>query len=255
MNLQTQAETIERLLRLQVNPLGISFLKPGQDPEKGFARPAKYGIRISLCQWVTMARRWGRPLAVLAEDVNCSPCLAALGLKKMQTDQALADYIFDMGYTATHELAAKAAAELDVLPAGEIGGLMAYPLAQADQEPDLVVIYGTPAQMARLAAGLVYSSGELVPARTSGFGISCLAMVKPHWSGRPAMVIPGRGERILAGTEEQEMLCSFPARLLDSLVEGLTKTQEKGNRYPIQRYLLYEPPVLPAMKALDAKMD
>ena len=47
---------------------------------------------------------------------------------------------------------------------------------------------------------------------TNGFGISCLALIKPHFTGKATRVHPGKGERILAGTDEEgEIAFSIPA--------------------------------------------
>ena len=256
MNPQEASEVLTRLIRPQTAPLGIKILGPGdQPPDPKMARPAKYGLKISLCQWVTLARRSLRPVTVMAEDVNCSPCLACLGLRRMKTESALADYFMGMGYFADPELAAQAAAQIDPLPAGELRGVLIFPLDQAPMDPDLVVIYGSPAQMARLAAGLVHQTGRLVPSATTGFGISCLSLVKPHWTGQAALVIPGRGERILAGTEEGEMYMTLPGGQLKALVAGLEATQKTGTRYPVQRYVMYQPPEIPAFKEFNKMME
>jgi len=254
MDYQELSRRLDRLIRPQSFPIGVKILSENEAlPEKA-TRPARYGIQISLCQWTTMARRWGRLVGVLAEDVNCSPCLAGLGLKKMQDSSALTTYFLEMGYFDTPELAERATEALDPLPAGALSGVAMFPLAQMPMDPDLVVIYGTPAQMARLAAGYVYNTGELIASNTTGFGLSCLSTVKPFWAGKPAFVHPGRGERILAGTDDTEMLFTFPSQNLEALVDGLEKTHQKGTRYPIQSYMLYEPPQIPPVKALDDKL-
>jgi hypothetical protein len=67
-------------------------------------------------------------------------------------------------------------------------------------------------------------------------------------------VHPGRGERILAGTDDCEMFLTIPANHVEGIVDGLEKTQEKGLRYPIQGYALFQPPVLPVMKDLEKKI-
>ena len=254
MDLETIDNILVKLIRPQTYPLGVKIMN-GATEYPSFAGPSKYGIKISLCQWVTMARRWNRPLAVMADEINCAPCLAALGLKRMKRETALTDYFMEMGYFAQRELAMKAAQDLDPIKAGIIKGIILFPLAMALMEPDLMLLYGSPAQMARLSAGYVYQTGELVESATTGFGISCLSMLKPHWTGKPALVVPGRGERILAGTEEHEMCFSLPAHLLGSLLQGLEKTQEMGTRYPVQKYMLYQPPEIPAFKSLNQAME
>jgi uncharacterized protein (DUF169 family) len=232
------------------------LVKNGNQLPAEAIRPSKYGIKISLCQWTTMARRWGRILGAVANDINCTPCLAALGLKQMKRKEALSEYFLDMVYFDNIELAKNATKELDIIPTGEISGLMFFPLEMVPVDPDIVLIYGTPAQMARfLASGYVYCSGELIKSATTGFGISCLSAIKPYFTGKPAFVHPGRGERILAGTDESEMFFTFPAKYCGLLVKGLEKTQKKGTRYPVQSYLIYQPPTIKPMKILEKKLS
>ncbi|NLI82719.1 MAG: DUF169 domain-containing protein [Deltaproteobacteria bacterium] len=254
MNYKDFSEEITRLIRPQSYPLGLKLVKSGGQLPEDATRPSKYGVRISLCQWTNMARRWGRPLGVVAEDINCTPCLAALGLKRMESSRALSQYFLEMGYMDSIELAEKAVRGLDPIPAGEFAGVAVFPLEMASVDPDVVLIYGNPAQMARLAAGYLYHSGELIESRTTGFGISCLSAVKPNFTGKPAFVHPGRGERILAGTDESEMFLTLPASSCESLLDGLRKTQEKGTRYPVQSYLIYQPPTIKPMRNLAEKL-
>ncbi len=254
MDYRSYSEEVSRLIRPQSFPLGVTlFRDPGGLPKEA-VRPAKYGIRISLCQWITMARRWGRVAGATAEDINCTPCLAALGLKRLEEKTHLARYFIDMGYFENLELAERATEALGLIPPGEIGAAAFFPLDAAPVDPDLIVIYGTPAQMARLAAGWLYHTGEPVESVTTGVGLSCLSTLKPLFSGGPALVHPGRGERILAGTDDCEMLFTFPAKHAVPILDGLRKTHEKGTRYPVQRYVLYEPPSIPPMKALEEKL-
>jgi uncharacterized protein (DUF169 family) len=254
MNYRAFSEEIAKLIRPQSYPLGVKLIKDGRQLPEEAIRPLKYGIKISLCQWTTMARRWGRIFGVVADDINCTPCLAALGLKRMKNSDALSEYLLEMGYFDSIELAEKVAKQLGPIPFGEISGVIFSPLEMASFDPDIILIYGTPAQMARLGAGYLYHYGELIEARTTGFGLSCLSAVKSHFTGKPAFVHPGRGERILAGTDESEMLLTFPASDCESLLDGLQKTNEKGTRYPIQSYMIYQPPTIKPMKSLEDKL-
>lgn len=248
------SEEITKMIRPQSYPLGVKLLKDVNTLSEKAVRPAKYGIKISLCQWTTMARRWGRILGAVADDINCTPCLAALGLKRMENDKALSEYFLDMGYLDSIELAEKATRGLEPIPYGEIKGIAFFPLEMAPVDPDIVLIYGTPAQMSRLASGYLYHDGELIESKTTGFGISCLSALKTHFTDKPAFVHPGRGERILAGTDESEMFFSLPAKYCESLLDGLKKTQEKGTRYPVQSYMVYQPPTIKPMKSLEKKL-
>jgi uncharacterized protein (DUF169 family) len=126
MDYKLFSEEITWMIRPQSYPLGMKLIKDENTlPEKA-VRPAKYGINISLCQWTTMARRWKRILGAVADDINCSPCLAALGLKKMENSKALSEYFLDMGYLDSIELAEKATKELEPIPYGEIRGIAVF---------------------------------------------------------------------------------------------------------------------------------
>jgi hypothetical protein len=50
------------------------------------------------------------------------------------------------------------------------------------------------------------------------------------------------------------MFFTLPARFRESLLEGLKKTHEKGTRYPIQSYMIYQPPIIKPMKNLGEKL-
>jgi len=254
MDVQVYMEELTRLIRPQSFPLGVSVFQHPDDLPKEAIRPAKYGIQISLCQWTTLARRWGRIAGATAADINCTPCLAALGFKRLEDPGHLAAYFVEMGYFENRERAEKAVLQLHPIVYGTIGAIAFFPLNEAPVEPDLLVIYGTPAQMARLAAGYLYHTGELVESITTGFGISCLATVKPYITGKPAFVHPGRGERVLAGTDECEMLFTCPASSAEMLIDGLKKTHEAGTRYPIQSYMIYQPRTIRPMEHLAEKL-
>ena len=44
-------------------------------------------------------------------------------------------------------------------------------------------------------------------------------------------------------TQDHEMVYALPASHLETLIQGLFKTHEKGIRYPLPTYLRYQPGV------------
>lgn len=253
MDYKRYSESIKRMIMPQSFPLGVKIIKKDDPFPDGVVRPSKFGIKVALCQWTTLARRWGWVVGTMAEDINCAPCLAAFGFRKLKSKADFVQFIMDMGYFHSRDLASAMAEQSELLKPGEIKGIVTFPLDKAPLSPDLVVIYGTPAQMTRLAVGFIYNHGRLISSET-GFGLSCLSTFMPFWKHEPALVHPGRGERMLAGTADNEMSFAAPASYLEALVDGLEKTQKKGLRYPMQGYLLYQPPLIPPMKALEEKL-
>ncbi len=248
------SDEVTRLVRLQSYPIGIKLIKDSSNFPDEALRPAKYGIKVYTCQWITMARRWGRVVGVLTEDVNCTPSIVVLGLRKIDNLRSLAEFFVEMGYFEDLTVAEKVARDIEPIEYGYFKGIVIFPLERSPFEPDVVIIYGTPAQMARLASGYLYHLGKLIESK-SGFGLSCLSAIKPYFTREPYFVIPGRGERIVGGTYDSEMFMSFPAEFCKPLLDGLKKTHEKGTRYPTQSYLMYQPPVIKPMMNLEKKLS
>lgn len=254
MDYQKCYETILKTIMPQSFPIGVKIITKDESFTKDAVRPSKFGIKISLCQWTTIARKWGWIVGATGEDINCIPCLAALGFKKLRDKSDMARYLMAMGYMKSEDQAVSLAENLDYRTPGEIKGTVIFPLNKAPLSPDLVMIYGMPAQMSRLAAGLIYSYGKPIMSQ-SNIGFSCLSSLLPYWHQEPVFVNPGRGERILAATGDTEMCLSLPVRYLSDLIEGLETTHKAGTRYPIQNYLLYEPRQITPMKDLEETLS
>ena len=131
-------------------PIGIRIVGADDPFPKGVIRPSRYGIQVALCQWITLARRWGWIVGVMADDITCTPCLAGLGLKRLPDEAVLLEYLLEMGYCDSHDVATSLAEQVEYLEPGKVKGIVAFPLDKAPLSPDLVVVYGTPAQMTRL---------------------------------------------------------------------------------------------------------
>ncbi|MBW1716054.1 MAG: DUF169 domain-containing protein [Deltaproteobacteria bacterium] len=148
MDYEKYSEIIMKMVMPQSFPIGIKILRKGDPFPDGVVRPGKFAIKVALCQWTNLARRWGWVVGAMAEDINCIPCL--VGFKKLKNKSDFAQFALDMGYFDSLEPAADLVEQLELLKPGEVKGIVAFPLAKAPVSPDLLVIYGTPAQMSRL---------------------------------------------------------------------------------------------------------
>lgn len=247
-------DVIMKTVMPQSHPIGVKILRAADEPPEKAVRPGKFGLKVAMCQWPALARRWGWITAVTSEEVNCVPCITGFGFKRLKDPADLAQFFMDMGYSEDPEVVARLAGQIEPLPVGEVKGIAAFPLNKAPVDPDLVMVYGTPAQMTRMAIGYVRTYGDRINTMV-GVGLSCLTAVTPHWKDQPLFVNPGRGERMLAGTDDAEMFLSLPVKYLEGLVAGLEGSHKKGMRFPLQGFVLYEPAVIPPMKALEKKLQ
>ena len=249
MSYKDHYDTIMKTIMPPSFPVGIKLLRAGDDIPDTIPTPKKFGIAVYLCQWIGMARRFGWVVGLTPDDINCTPCLAGFGFKRVDDPSAIASFYMDMGYFDSMEQARAMAEGSTSLEPGSVRGVLVFPLNKAPVDPDVVVIYGTPAQMIRLTYAYISSFQKPIRSETT-FGLSCLAAVKPSLTGDSTLIIPGRGERMMAGTDDAEMFFTVPATQLDGIIDGLEKTHKKGLRFPIQGFGLFQPPVIPAMEKL-----
>ena len=119
----------------------------------------------------------------------------------------------------------------------------------------MVAIYVNPAQLMRLIHGATFHRGTPLQSTFSGRAASCTeGVIRAHLDQEPTVVVPGNGDRVWAGCQDHEMMLAVPAEQLAGIVEGLQQTHRTGIRYPIPRYLRYEPEVafsLPLAEIFD----
>lgn len=123
------------------------------------------------------------------------------------------------------------------------------------EKPDVILIYGNPAQIARWIQSSVYIEGMPMESRGHA-GLSCVGeMIEPVINKKASYVVPGRGERQLGMAADDEMAFTLPFEKLENLLTGLKETDEKGTRYPIQPFLFYEPRFNKAVSKLIKKIS
>ena len=90
-----------RYLMPQSYPLGVKIIRGDDTMPDDAATPAKFGITIALCQWTTLARRWGWIAGAAKSDISCTPCLVGFGMKQLRERDDLTQFIMEMGYSAS----------------------------------------------------------------------------------------------------------------------------------------------------------
>ena len=121
-------------------------------------------------------------------------------------------------------------------------------------DPDVILIYGNPAQIARMVQSMIYSEGDIIES-WANMGASCVKeMIGPFLENKASYVIPGRGARQIGMAGDDEMVFSLPATKLDSLLAGLKGTHENGTKYPINQYLFFQPTFNKTVEKLREKI-
>lgn len=242
---------LEQYLRLQTFPIGISLLKNAEDIPQGARRPhTAMGVRITICQGVGMARRYGWTVAIGRDDCSCPLAKSAFGLEPLTSYYEEGHTCAGM-FTATPEAGARTEAETPRLPYGAYPYVLVGPLARTKRKPDVVLLYGNSAQIMRMVqAGLWERGGRL----TSGFSgrIDCAdEIIAPFQTGEPHVILPCNGDRIFGMATDEEMAFAFPYHRAEELLIGLQRTHAGGVRYPIPMYLRFEAEMPPSYQKLE----
>jgi uncharacterized protein (DUF169 family) len=192
-NYAEAAEFIRNNLRLKTSPLAVKFLKEKAFPEKTRQPSVARGKRVAVCQAASMARLYGWTVGLAKEDLVCVPAGIAFGFSNADDTAAAIGKLFCGGaYARTDESGTREGMSICRLGKEEYAALLIAPLARAAFEPDIVVLYGNPAQAMRLVQAWSWQDGERVAGNFGG-KIECAEyLIAPFKEQKPRVAVPGR---------------------------------------------------------------
>jgi uncharacterized protein (DUF169 family) len=123
------------------------------------------------------------------------------------------------------------------------GGIVFAPLATMPFEPDVVLIYGDPAQIIILIQSMQRKKFERFQFACIGESSCADSLADCYLARKPKLGLPGFGERMLGHVREDELVLALPPPYLRMALEGLG---ELGIRYPIPQSMSID---------LDMKLD
>lgn len=232
-------EAIERHIRPNTFPLGIKMVAREEDiPEKAKRPGRDMHFDSALCQGMGIARHYGWTIAVSRKDISC-PIGATLFGFQPKVEHFTGGHCCAGMYTKDAAAGAKTEAAAPCFDFGQYFAMASGPLNRIDFEPDVVLVFGNPAQVMRLVTGALWESGGYIHSRFSGRTDCADEVIETMKTGKPQVILPCYGDRIFAQTQDHEMAFSFPYAFAQTLVDGLEGTHKGGVRYPIPNYLRY----------------
>lgn len=249
MDHQRLHNAVESYLRPLTFPVGIGLLGEARIPESCRRPVTLFGHRLNICQGINIARRYGWQLGFLREDMACPLSVPIFGFCEDPDFVTRGDIIYP-DFTTTLEAAAKTQAAQPKAPVGSIQAVVAGPLGKVDFEPDLVLVYGNPAQIVRMVQASLYHHGGAVESAFSGRCACSQSIIHPYLSGRCNVVLPAQGERLFAMTADDEMAFAVPRGEFSHVAEGLEVTHKRGvSRIPTPFFSMRMEPAFPARYA------
>lgn len=229
---------LEELLRPQTYPLAIKFVKDESEFPERTKRPEQ---KLAICQALTLSRRYGWTMGITEEDSGCPGASLAYGWTPLIDETQLAQFFQAAGYASDETGTSRIVANIDRLEPGRYGGVVISPLTRTKIVPDIILVYGNPAQVMRLIQGAMHKEGKRVKSELTGILASCTAgIIRTFNTGIYQVVIPGNGDRVFAATHDPEMLFAIPADKAEDVIVGMRGT--RFAKYPIPVTLQMPPP-------------
>jgi uncharacterized protein (DUF169 family) len=180
---------------------------------------------LNVCQLVSRARYGGEVRAGTAETMVCSLGASCLGL--IETPEALASGRAALGSYAKNLEAARRFMQ-NTYKLGDRGkqfdAVLIGPLGSLPAVPDVIIVYGNPAQLMRLIHANSFDTGEKTVADTVAEGAVCASIAFALEEGEARVDFPCAGDRRYGGVQKDELLFSMPYRLGERIVRNLRHT-------------------------------
>lgn len=222
---------LQELLRLKTFPVAFKLLPEGKELEK-IEKVRRPSHQVLFCQVITAVRTYGMTMGLVEEDLMSPACAGMLGLAERP------DYVMDGRFKGAfwfqdQKEAVKFEKLFPVIPQGKGKAVALAPLREEKFEPEIILFYGTPAQMILAINGLQWKDYEPFQFYCVGEGACSDAIARCYLTQKPSLSIPSYGERTYGHTAEDELAMALPAHTLGKLIEGLEGLAKRGIRYPI----------------------
>lgn len=244
---QTLVRKLEALLRLRTFPVAFKLLEdPGDLSANRWLRRPEH--KTTLCQMITTVRTYDWTVGAVESDFVLPMCASIIGLS-----EAVPKYISDgtfrsLVWCRTREDGKRCEDSIPRIPCGKFKAVMMAPLVYGSFEPDMALIYASPAQMILIINALQFDDYERMQFHCVGESSCSDAIAQCYLTGKPSLTIPCYGERRYSGVQDDEMVIALPPALVEKVEHNLEDLYGRGVCYPIAPYGVQADP-LPGMPA------
>lgn len=239
-DLQNFEQEIKTYIKPTTLPLAIKLLtSEEQIPEKTRRPQRDFKKRFSVCQAVGMSRRMGWTFALGNEDVSCPLSQVSLGFERELPFFKEGNLCEGM-YTKTKEAGRRTEAAVPKFKHGQYKYVLIGPVARANYEPDIILIYGDSAQVMRLVHAALYEEGGTLTSNFMGRYDCADYTAGVIDSGKCQVILPCNGDRVFGFVQDFEMAFAIPYTQIDKIINGLHGTHKGGVRYPIPFFMNWE---------------
>ncbi len=231
MDWKEKSEALKRKLALRTDPVAFKKLEHAADLDgiKGLKRIDKTHV---FCQLPFMARVGKLIVGATSDSKLLDRCKRLHGLlptteESMRTESKM----FSKTWFASPEEGMKQQKDYLRMPPGE--AIVVAPLSKVSFDPDVISIFGNPAQIMMMLCGLQKLKYEQFHFSFIGEGACAEQIAKCYVTGKLSVAIPCFGERSMGQVADDEMVLALPPGEIDRVLQGLDALKKVGFTYPI----------------------
>ena len=250
VSLKEIEEVMSIYIKHQTHPLAIKLLRREDGIPEGAKSPVRdYGVPFSLCQALALSRKEGLTIVLDKNSQSCPIALAGLGF--VRPEEFLNGNYRLAPTNQSPEARKKIAGSLPRFPFGKYQHILISPIKTASFDPDVIVFYGSGAQVMRMIQAAVFSSGKGLTSMATGSGGCLLPIVASMLEEECKFAVPGNGDRRLGLVADGDLGFGMPRERFEEVINGLKLSQEGKQTYPISPgYLKLEYQLPPSYGAL-----
>ena len=204
LGLKEIEEGMSIFIKHQTHPLAVKMLRPGDEVPEGAKNPVRdFGVAFSLCQAMALSRKEGVTIVLDKSSQSCPIALAGLGL--VRPEEFLSGRFVLAPVNQSPEARKKMAGSLPRFPYGKYQQVLISPIRTAAFEPDVIVFYGSAAQVMRMIQAAVFTSGKALTSTATGSGGCLVPIVAAMLEGECKYAVPGNGDRRLGLVADGEL--------------------------------------------------
>jgi len=222
---------LENTLRLKTKIIAYRRLEKAEefDAIKNVVRIDRF---FTFCQVPFMVRVNGITVGITREDKIQDRCSRLFGLKQATEKSMNAEAaMLSTTWFRSPEEALQQQNDYYRVPVG--GAIVLAPLTKQKFEPEVLLMYGNPAQIMMILCGLQKIKYERFSFSFIGEGACTDSLAQCYITGKPAVSIPCYGERSMGGVSDDEMAIALPPGELERTISGLKQLAKIGFKYPI----------------------
>ncbi|NLB17500.1 MAG: DUF169 domain-containing protein [Syntrophomonadaceae bacterium] len=231
MDWEESSKKLVKDLRLRTSPVAFKSLeKEEQMGQIEGVTPWKKSC--TFCQVPYLARVVGLTVGITRKDGMLPRCKRIHGLLPVSEETMLEESQMLSGtWMPSVEEAMKQQNDYPRVPPGE--AIVVGPLGKVRFDPEVILIYGNPAQIMMIMCGLQKVKYERFPFFFIGEGACADSLAQCYTTSRPAVAIPCYGERAMGQVADDEIVIALTPDDLERALKGMNLLKRVGFKYPI----------------------